>query len=261
MKRKLCVLVAMAWPLASQADLTLTGFSMVGAFGMPSSSQEKIWIQNGLVRRDFVDRGRSYSYLFDLDKHQAVAVDHLLHMAENHDLTALKAKTEISAPASGLKLDFEATGRTRPLNSWKCQEHNLSATMPARLGNEETVFHLNGQVWIASGVPEQAAIKSFNKLADKQDFFLTIPGIANTSPAQARALSEVIRKLAAKGLPCGGELTASFEGNGPMANLAKKMPAKFAITFQDFSTEAIKPETFVVPAGYRVYQRPAGGMP
>ncbi|MDD4881759.1 MAG: hypothetical protein PHX10_09305, partial [Gallionellaceae bacterium] len=54
------------WPMAGRADLTLSGYSAVGAFGMPMSSQERIWIHDSTIRRDFVDRGRYFSQLFDL---------------------------------------------------------------------------------------------------------------------------------------------------------------------------------------------------
>jgi hypothetical protein len=243
------------WPTAACADLTLTGYSVAGAFGMPLSSQEKIWIHGRSLRRDFVDRGRAQTQLFDLAAREVAVIDHFSRLVEIHDLKNLQATTEVNAPASGLKMTLEKTGQVLPLRTWKCEAHTLKASMPARLGTEEAVFHLSGLIWVASGVPEQAAVKDLVKLTRQADFFLGIPTIAKITPAQAQMLSEIIRKLAPKGLPCSGELDASIEGNGPMANLAKRMPTKFSMTFQDFSTEPIQQEMFAIPAGYQQIRR------
>lgn len=240
---------------SAHADLMLSGHSVTGAFGMPVSSQEKIWIQGTSVRRDFNDRGRSYTHLFDLAKKQVIVIDHFTRFAEAHDLAGLDESTEASAPADGLKMEFESTGNVKPLQGWKCREHELSASIPARLGNEQSVFNLRGKIWLASNVPEQSAIKALVAAAKKPGFFLAVPALAKMAPAQSRVLNETIRRLASRGLPCGGELEGSYEGNGPMVNLAKKLPSKMSIDFQQFSTEAIKPDMFVLPAGYRLVQR------
>lgn len=243
------------------ADLVLSGYSVTTAFNMPLSSQEQIWIRDTSVRRDFMDRGRAYTHLFDLAKKQAVIIDHFTRTAELHDLGALGAATEASAPANGLKLKFEPTGKARPLQNWNCKEFSIAASVPARLGSEEAVFHLKGTAWVAGGVPEEAAIKKLVNETKKPGFFLGIPAVASATPAHARLMNEIIRKLATKGLPCAGEVESSYEGGGPMVNLARKMPSKASVTFQKYSAEPIKPEIFVVPAGYQFVKRPSSLMP
>jgi hypothetical protein len=252
---------ALAWAAAAHADLVLSGYSVTTAFNMPLSSQEQIWIRDTLVRRDFMDRGRAYTHLFDLSKKQALIIDHFTRVAELHDLKALDATTEASAPASGVKLKFEPTGNARPLQNWSCKEFTIAASMPTRLGSEEAVFHLKGVVWVASGVPEEAAIKALVSEAKKPGFFLGIPAVANVTPAHSRMMNEIIRKLAVKGLPCAGEVESSYEGTGPMVNLARKMPSKASVTFQKYSAEAMRPEMFVVPPGYQFVKRPQSLMP
>lgn len=250
------ILLAMSglWPVLSYADLTMTGHSVTGTLNMPMSSQENIWIRKTTVRRDFVDRGRAYTHLYDLAQRQAAIIDHLTRIAEVYDLSAVQAATEVSAPLGGLKMTLEKTGNTKPLKHWKCEEHTLTASMPARLGNEETIFHLKGQLWVADKVKELAEIKELAKIAKKPGFFLGIPAVARVSPAQSAALSEVIRRLAPKGLLCAGEVEMSYEGNGPMANLARRIPARLGVTFQDFSKDPITPDVFSIPAGYQIRQ-------
>ena len=238
----------------AMADLTLSGYSTIGSFGMPMSGQEQIMIHKTLVRRDFVDRGRAYSQVFDLAKRQAVVLDHLFHRAEVYDLKAIQTNTEVSAPVNGLKLKIERTGRQHALRDWSCSEYNLTASMPAVLGTEEIVFHLQGQVWIAERARERSEIRDLVKIAKRPDFFMTIPEVARIMPAQARSMSEMIRKMAPKGLPCAGQADVSYEGNGPLANLARKMPTRLALEFQNYSTAPIPQSAFEIPPGYQIVQ-------
>jgi len=242
------------------ADLTLTGFSTISTFGRPMSNQEQIMIHKTSVRRDFIDRGRASIHLFDLATRQGVIIDPLFRRAEVYDLNAIKVNTEVSAPVDRLKLNIERTGRQHPLRDWTCSEYNLTVSMPAVMGNEETVFNLKGQVWLAEHTRERAAVKDLIKIAERPDFFLAIPQIARTMPAQARAVSELIRKLVPKGLPCAGQFDISYEGSGPLANLARKLPTRLGLEFQNYSTNPIPPEAFAIPAGYQIVQGqlPAG---
>lgn len=239
----------------AHGDLTLSGHSVTGTPNLPLISQERVWIRKSTLRRDFVDRGRTYTHLFDLSQRQAVIVDHLARTAELYDLSAVQAATEASAPAGGLKMRFSKTGQVRPLRHWKCEEHALEASMPARLGNEDTVFHLKGKVWLTNRVKEQGEIRELTALAQKPGFFLGIPAVARISPAQSMALSEMLRRLSPKGLPCGVELEALYEGEGPMANLARRLPNRISATVEDFSREAVAAETFHIPAGYQLLRK------
>jgi hypothetical protein len=256
-RRGMLIALAIAglWPAFSLADLTMIGRSVTGTANMPLSSQEKIWIRKTSIRRDFVDRGRAYTHLFDLAQRQAAIIDHMTRIAEVHDLSAVKAASEASAPAAGLKMSWEKTGNARALRHWNCEEHTLTASMPARLGNEEAVFHLKGQLWVAAKVKELAEVRALADVARKPGFFVGIPAVARVSPAQSVAVSEIIRKLAPKGLLCAGEVEASHDGNGPMANLARRMPTRLSVEFQDFSADGIEPEVFFIPAGYRVVRK------
>jgi hypothetical protein len=243
------VLTFAAMPV--RADLALAGHSVIDAFGTPLSSQERVWVRGTTVRRDFTDRGRAITHLFDLATRQAMIVDHFTRTAEVHDLAVLDAATEASAPTGRLKLSFEPTGATRPLRSWTCREHALEASVPTRLGNEETVFHLSGRIWLAQGVSEQAAVRELVEAATRPGFFLAVPAVARIAPAYAQVMSEVLRRLAPQGLPCGGEVAGRHEGNGPMANLARKLPSKASIEFREFSAEPLNAELFALPAGYQ----------
>lgn len=255
MIRKILVLAFFLWPLAANADLTLKGHSTVGSFGTTLAQEERLFIHGNWLRRDFIDRGRAYSHLYDLAKRQVLIMDHSFRTVETHDMTALNTTTQVSAPVEKLELSVTPTGRKRNLQAWSCAEHAVSASMPALLGTEPVTFILKGTVWLASGVPEQASVKALVQATQDPAFFLAIPAAVRVAPAQARGISEIIRRVAPKGLPCMGEVDFTFEGTGPMANLARKMPARLGIEYQTFSAEPISQDAFAIPAGYSVVRR------
>lgn len=255
MTRKLPMLAFLAWPLMAHADLTLTGHSTVGSFGTTLAQEERLLIHENWLRRDFTDRGKAYSHMYDLAKRQVVIMDHSFRTVEFHDMAALNSATQVSAPAEKLDLSVTLTGRKQKLQAWSCAEHAMSASMPALLGAEPVTFALKGTIWLASGVPEQRSVKRLVLATQDPAFFLAIPSAVRIAPAQARGISEIIRRLAPKGLPCAGEFDITFEGTGPMANLARKMPAKLGIRYQAFSAEPISKDAFIIPTNYLVMRR------
>ena len=233
---------------AAHADLMLTGYSTAG----PLSTQERIWIREGLLRRDFIDRGRAYSHVFDLARQRLALIDHGARQVELHSLTSLQNEAGAGTPSGHIKLKLTPTGTTRPLRHWTCEAHQLTASLPTRLGNEAATFHLTGTVWIARHPPEQAAVKKWVEMSQKKDFFLGVPAAVKATPAQARMLSDLVRELAPRGLPCGGELDARHEGTGPLAALAGRIPARLTLTLHDFSDAPLSPDLFDVPSAYTV---------
>ena len=255
MIRNTLVAMFLMCPLVAEADLTLTGRSMVGSFGTTLAQEERLRIRDTWLRRDFTDRGKAYSHVYDFAKRQIVVMDHSFRTAEVHDIGDLSALTTIHANASSLDLKVTRTQRTQALRNWTCSEHVVSARMPALLGSEQVTFVIEGTAWLASGVPEQASVKALVQVTQDPAFFLGVPATVRMAPIQARSISEIIRHLAPKGLLCGGTVDFTFEGDGPMANLARKMPGRLGIQYQAFSSEPISRDAFTIPESYRVIRR------
>jgi hypothetical protein len=79
-----------------------------------------------------------------------------------------------------------------------------------------------------------------------------IPALASKSPAQAKGLSEVVKRLAPLGLLCAVDVETRYEGTGRMAELSRKMASRIAVTYEKYSTDPLKPEVFDIPEGYQV---------
>jgi hypothetical protein len=251
----LLLICALALAPAAQAGLTLNGRSTVVAMGMQGTGKEKVWLDNTLIRRDMVDRGKAYSNIFDLKAREVTIVDHSLRQATVYSTASLKEQTEASVDSKAIRLEVKPTGRTHVLQKWPCAEHTLILTMPAEIGGEKLSFEMEGTLWLARNTPEQRETAAVLKLMQDPDFFMGIPTLAKTSPVQARGISEAIRRLAPMGLLCSVEVSLKYEGTGRVATLSKKMASHISLTYDDYSGEPIPKGTFEVPAGYRILRQ------
>lgn len=246
------VSACLAMPAA--ADLTMTGRSSVAAIGMPSISQEKLLLKKNHLRRDLVDRGRAYSYVFDLKAQEIVVLDHAFRSAEVHAL-ANTDNPKLKAQKIGIKLELAKTGKEHAIRHWKCDEHTLQSDMPTQLGNEPVTFRLSGIVWLAAKTPEQREMLALQQAAENSDYLLGLPSMAQIPPDQTRAIGETLRQLAGKGVLCGLDVETRYEGSGRMAELARKMATRLRVVYDDFSTEAIDDEVFTIPKGFQVIRK------
>ena len=238
-------------PLTSaHADLTLSGRSSLSALGHSTSGQEVLQIKGNKLRRDVMDRGRAYSYLFDLTEHRIVVIDHGFRLAEIHATDDMKPP-QAKAGNADFKMDMDKTGRQHDLQDWDCREYKLDVTMPAELGADKVTFKLNGTVWMAKGAKEQKDMAAFRKAASSPEFLVGLPAVAKITQDQAQALGETIRRLSTMGNLCALDVQTLYEGQGRMAELARKVPTRMKVTYDGYSGESIKDEAFEIPAGYR----------
>lgn len=232
------------------ADLTLNGFSQVSALNRPNRSQEVLYIKKDRLRRDLTERGRSYTYLYDLKQRELTFIDHLFRQAE---VRRLEVGEQKGAPkGKDLKLDLTPTGRKHDLTPWECVEHQVKASLPGSMGQEQVVVNLDGQVWLAPNTREQRHIDPFIKSIPAQDLFIGVPTQGRAATTQVQGVNEVLRRILPKGMLCAFELQVDYQGDGPMANLARRMSTRLSLVFESISEAALKDEVFEIPAGYQI---------
>lgn len=249
------LMAALVMPSASQAGLSLNGRSTVVAMGMQGTGREKVWLDNALIRRDMVDRGKAYTNIFDLKAKEVTVIDHSLRQATVYTTASLRQQTDASVDSKAIKLEVKPTGRIHTLQKWPCVEHTLSLAMPAEIGGEKLSFEMEGTLWLARNTPEQKQTATVLKLMQDPDFFMGIPTLAKTSPVQTRGISEAIRRIAPMGLLCSVDVALKYEGTGRIAQLSRKMASRISLTYDDYSSETIPEDAFAVPAGYRVVKQ------
>jgi len=246
----LCVL-CQPWAGPARADLTLVGRSSVASIGMPVIGKETLQIRGKQIRRDLVDRGRAYSFLYDLNKRQVAVMDHALRQVTLYEMPAKATTPEVKAMRKDLKMDLDKTGRKHNLGSWVCEEHKLEASIPTEIGQDKAQFRLTGTVWLAADTPEQKEMNTLRKAADAPDFLPGVPIQAKISEDQALVVAEVLRRLAGMGMLCALEVENQYEGSGRMVELARKVATRFSLTYDSYSTDALSAQAFQIPEGYQ----------
>lgn len=232
------------------ADLTLNGFSQVSALNHPNRSQEALYLKKDRLRRDLTERGRSYTYLYDLKQRELTFIDHLFRQAE---VRRLEAGDQNRAPkVKDLKLELSPTGRKHELTPWVCVEHQVKASLPGSMGQEQVVVNLDGQVWLAPNTRLQRHIDPFIKSIPAQDLFIGVPTQGRTATTQVQGVGEVLRRILPKGMLCAFDLQIDYEGAGPMANLARRMSTRVSLVYENVSETVLQDELFAIPAGYQV---------
>jgi hypothetical protein len=251
----LLTLICTLSALPASADLSLTGRSTVVAMGMQGVGQEGVWLSGSKIRRDMIDRGKAYSHLYNLDKNEITVIDHSQRQAQIYSMASINQQTNATVSSKDLKLDLKPTSRKHSLQKWTCVEHDLFASMPAEVGGEKVSFTLTGTVWLASDTAEQKEVAAFIAAAKNPDFFMGIPTLAKSSPAQARGMSEIVRRMAPNGLLCAVDVQTKYAGTGRMAALSNKLNSRISLTYEQYGTNKLKSEVFDIPKGYRIERK------
>lgn len=247
-----------AAPHLARADLILQGRSSVSALGAFTGGQEALMIRDKQLRRDVLDRGRAYSYLYDFAARRIVIVDHAMRTAEVMLLDDLQSGA-VKGTRAGFKMELDKTDRQYAVRHWQCVEHNLSASLPAELNGEHVTFQLNGRVWLAKNTPEQKEMQAFRSAASSPEFLVGLPAVAKITDDQAQAVGEAIRRIAATGTLCAFDVQSRYEGTGRMALLSQKMPTRLSLAYENFKTDAIDERAFGVPIGYQIIRKSIPG--
>jgi len=246
----LSLAVALSFVPAAEADLTLVGRNTLTSLNMPSQGREALYVSQGKLRRDVTERGRSFSYLYDLKKREVVVVDHFQRLLERRSLARGKAGKD-----SALRLDLKPTGRRHALADWDCREYSLAASLPGQMGKEDVTLVLDGEVWLERRASERKELAPFVKAVAAEDFFIgsALPG--QPANAQAQGINETMRQVLGKGMLCAADIQLKYEGDGPMADLGRRMATKAGIVYETLSEAPIQDDMFEPPAGYREVQR------
>lgn len=241
--------VGLILAMPATADLTLTGHGSVAALGMLSIGQEKLLLRKHHLRRDIVDRGRAYSYLFDLNAHQVTVLDHARRTAEVRALGKTDSP-ETKVLMNGVKTVLAKTGKQRTMQHWNCEEHSVRAEMPTMLGTDPATFLLVGTTWLAANTPEQQEMATLRQAAFNYGYLFGLPSMAQLPPDRVLAMGVTIRQLVDNGILCEFDVETGYEGTGRLVEVARKVATRFGLKYETFSTEQLPDDVFRIPEGY-----------
>jgi hypothetical protein len=203
--------------------------------------------------RERVDRGPT-STILDLDAGRLVVLDHVAKTATIYRLDDLRPRQHDLAQVN---VDVELTAKTRQFGRFECRQANVSlVTTNPRQPMPGGVFEgtqniTTGIVWIATDIPGAEEFRAFNQRLEKSGAVVTDFLLARRESATAVAQARFATMVAAKGIPCGAQL--SSRGLQPLAGSELIFPSHSnEWQLQSVSTEPLADTLFEVPSGYAV---------
>lgn len=250
--------LGLAAPVA--ADVTIKQTTTGKGLGMSGSAASTTRIKGSKMRTDLVTGDTTRSTIFDLDAQKMYAFDSKKKEADVWDMTAVAADVTKSTDVSGMKATITANGKTKELLGKTATGYDMSISLPAKMGGSgEIAFtaNLSGPVWIVKDAPGTADWTGFYKAAAEKGWIFSDPRAAKGAPGQARATTEMYRKMAEiGGIAYETETNIKLEGSGPMAGLLAKMGGVQATsTTTEVTAGALGDDVFAVPAGYELKER------
>ena len=236
------------------ADVTIKskggGTGMVGAVAGDMTQ----YIKGLKIRTDqMTGKGRETTTIIDMAAKQMIVLNHDSKEANVVDMGSLSSSLE-KAGVSDFTASLTPNGQTRQVAGQSCAVHDLKISLPMQMGNMKMTMVMSGPQCLVKNAPSQADYLAFYKAASENGGFFDAQQ-AKTRPAAAKAMTEMYRKMAELGVPYATETTIGFEGEGPMADMMKKMGNTITTEVTSVSTSPVAASMFDVPAGYKVNKR------
>jgi hypothetical protein len=254
---RLCSVFLLALALASPAAADVTTKSKSGGKGLGGAMSGDMtqFLKGMKLRSDQTIGGRETSTIMDAAAKQMIILNHSKKEADVYDMTKM-AEPLAKIPVSEIKFDIKATGQTRQIAGASCAVHDVKVAVPMQMGNDGMLIAMAGPYCLVKNGPGHTDYAAFYRAVAENGFFMGDPRQAKAQPAQAKAMTEMYRKMSELGVPYATETNISFEGAGPMAAMMNKMGGT-SITNEvtSVSTEPIADSVFEIPAGYKVNKR------
>jgi hypothetical protein len=242
--------------IASSASADVTIKSNSGGSGMAAAAAGDMtqYIKGTKVRIDQTSGpGRDTSTIIDMQAKQMIVLNHGSKEADVIDMGNLSASLT-KAGVTDVTATINPTTVTRQIAGQTCTVHDLKISVPMQMGNMKMAMVMSGPQCLVKNAPGQADYLAFYKAASENGGFFDAQQ-AKTRPEAARAMTDMYRKMAELGVPYATEMRIGFDGEGPMADMMKKMANTITTEVTSVTTASIAPSMFDVPAGYKIKKR------
>jgi hypothetical protein len=252
-----CALMMCALGAPASADVTLKQkTSGKGPIGGMNEGETTTYIKGLKFRTDQVMGGKQISTLMDAGGSLMTMLNHEKKEADVYDMAKIADQIAGQISISDVKASFTPTSQTRQIAGVTCAVHDVSTTVPVKMANMGMTMSMSGPYCLAKDVPGHADFMAFYKAASEKGFIFGDPRAAKAAGGQARAMTEMYRKMAELGMPLAMDVTIKMEGEGPMAAIMGKMGnGTMSNEAISISTQPIADAMFEIPAGYKVNKR------
>ena len=238
----------------ASADITVTSSVEGTGLAKMADGDTTAYIKGKKMRTQQESARVSLATIIDLESDQYVVMQTNKEKAEVYTVNEIAA-AQRAIGAEDISVSIKATGETREILDWKCDEHEIKIVVnAANPGAPDMAMDVvvTGNVCLAPDAPGAQEYADFYAEAAKQGLFFGDPKAAEAQPGREKAMTELYRAMAEKGLPLYSEITVGFEGSGMLAAMMKRMGVTMTTTVTSVSTDAIADEMFEIPKGYKV---------
>ena len=239
------------------ADVTLKQKSSgKGPVGGMNEGETTTYIKGLKFRSDTNTGGKQITMLMDAGGSLMTMLNHEKKEAEVYDMAKLTESISEQISISDVKTSVTPTGQTRQIAGATCAVHDVATTVPVKIANMPMTMSMSGPYCLAKNGPGHADFMNFYKAASEKGFIFGDPRAAKAAGGQARAMTEMYRKMAELGVPLAMDVTMKMQGEGPMAAIMAKMGnGSMSNEALSVSTDAIADAMFEIPAGYKINKR------
>lgn len=251
-------LLAAGWLLmtavTAQADITVT--SMVTGTGLAKLAEgETTTSIKGLkMMTSQQNRTADLATVIDLESDQYIVMQLDKEKAEVYEVAEIAEGLRSIGPGD-IAVSLEPTGESREMLDLKCAEHDVKVRVTAANPGAPDIAMdvvIAGTVCLAPEAPGAAEYAEFYIAAAKKGLFFGDPKAAAAQPGREKAMTELYRAMAEKGLPLHSEISVGFEGEGMLAAMMKRMQVSTTTEVTAISTEAVPDERFEIPKGFKI---------
>jgi hypothetical protein len=244
------LIVTPAW-----ADVTMTastGGKMFGAGDMAGTSVTRI--KGHKMRIDTTrGTGNDTTMIFDVDGGKMIILNNTKKEATVRDASEMGAVVSKIGDAD-LKASLEPTSATKTVAGVSCTvyDSNVAVAFSMVENQPPTTMVMAGPVCLSKTAAGAADIRAFFAAAAQKGFIFSDPASAKAMPGMAKGMATMWKKWADAGVSLTSDLNLSFEGDGMMAQMMKKMGnGKITSETTKIETAALSDDLFAVPAGYK----------
>jgi hypothetical protein len=226
-----------------------------GLAGAMISGETTQFLKGTKMRTDQSIGGSQTSTIIDAATAQITVLNHAKREADVYDMTRLG--TDLAKiGASDIQASIKPTAQTRQVAGSSCTVYDVKVTVAMTQMGNDTAMVMSGPYCLVKNGPGQADYAAFYRAAAEKGLFFGDPRGVKAQPAQAKAMTEIYRRMADLGVPVASETNISFEGSGPMVAIMSKMGGNSITTeTTSVSTGPVPDSTFEMPAGYKINKR------
>jgi hypothetical protein len=250
------VVAAMLMATPAFADVTMTQTTGGKMFGQTDLSGTNVTRIKGHKMRIDSTRGsgNDTSMIFDVDAGKMIMLNNAKKEAIVRDASEMGAAVSKVGDAD-MKASLEATSATKTVAGSTCTVYDSNVAVSFSMVEKQPpmTIVMTGPVCLSKTAAGAADFREFFTAASQKGFIFTDPAAAKAQPGMAKGMATMWRKWAEAGIALSSDINLSFEGEGMMAQMMKKMGGgKITSETTKIETGGLADDLFAVPTGYKV---------